>query len=391
MNTREIVRTVYRALVVESIAPALPRVVATAALSEIGESARLPEHFGQDPERDGEWLTAHLPVQGFPWGVARAMARAVRDPHTMLFSEAQGRDLMALVSGDDSLFPGFLLQRAAGGPWVVSDVLEGSPAETASLAVGDVVSAIDGLSVERGIEDVLDMMGQPEGAPVHLSVTRGTTARRVELRLKRWSPPPLRSSLAAPGIAHLKFRFVTTSKRPERDSRTLLERRIRELVAQGANSIVLDLRGNTGGYGVTRVASLLTAADPIAVYRDASGSDEVAVRVGEAIDGVSRIVVLIDEQTMSSAEMIALALRDHGVAQLVGQPTAGALNVPRLLKLPGGHMLMTPERRALTPRSRSALAGMRLVPDVLVPNPDADARRAGRDPQLEAALACLAA
>jgi carboxyl-terminal processing protease len=99
-------------------------------------------------------------------------------------------------------------------------------------------------------------------------------------------------------------------------------------------------------------------------------------------------VVLVDDQTLSSAELITLALQDHGVARVVGEPTAGGLTVPRYVPLED-HVIMTPERFAVGPRTGRTPEQYRVQPDVFVPNRTPEDFAAGNDPQLARALELL--
>jgi carboxyl-terminal processing protease len=101
------------------------------------------------------------------------------------------------------------------------------------------------------------------------------------------------------------------------------------------------------------------------------------------------MVVLVDDQTLSSAELITLALQDHGVARVVGEPTAGGLTVPRYVPLGDGYVLMTPERMALGPATGRIPEGRRVHPDVLVRNRSPEDFASGKDPQLDRAMELL--
>jgi carboxyl-terminal processing protease len=97
------------------------------------------------------------------------------------------------------------------------------------------------------------------------------------------------------------------------------------------------------------------------------------------------IAVIVDEATASGAEMLALILRDHATATLVGTPTAGGLTFPTTAQLPDDITLSYPESRVGN-KDQAVQDGNRLVPDVVVGNPTAADDAANRDPQLAAAI-----
>jgi C-terminal processing protease CtpA/Prc len=89
--------------------------------------------------------------------------------------------------------------------------------------------------------------------------------------------------------------------------------------------------------------------------------------------------------------MIAFAVKEHAGATIVGRPTAGGLSFPTTEKLSGDVTISYPLSRVGSATTKAPLDGNRLVPDVAVENPSADDYKAGRDPQLEAALTALTA
>jgi carboxyl-terminal processing protease len=362
-NQLEVVRDAYRVLVDESRIPVDAKRVSEAALSAHGDAET-------------------------PWAAVRAMARAVDDPHTILISPAVGAQMMAFISGGPTTLPGFAMHRTADGRFVVGDVTAGGSAAAAGLAPGDVVVSIDGSPVSRNFEDQVDFLNRTEGSAVPIQIVRGGERRELGVTVTPAQPPLVESKLLAPHVGYVRLRLVTTSEDPARDSATLVQRAIAELGGPTLRGVVLDLRSNPGGYGVTRLASVLTDREQLARYRDAAGNEELGKRTDVEPACNCPIVVLVDDQTLSSAELVALALQDHGVARVVGQPTAGGLNVPRRVPL-GDHILMTPERMAIGPSTGRVPDGMRVHPDIIGPNRTPEDFASGRDPQLACALELL--
>jgi carboxyl-terminal processing protease len=231
-------------------------------------------------------------------------------------------------------------------------------------------------------------MNRAEGSVVPLRIDRGGEIRELAPRVTSTQIPLVESKLLAPRVGYVRLRFVTMSENPAGDSATLVRHAITELGGLTLRGLVFDLRSNPGGYGVTRVASVLTDQEVLARYRDDQGNEELAKRADIEPACQCPIVVLVDDQTLSSAEFITLALQDHGVARVVGQPTAGGLNVPRRVPL-GDHILMTPERMGVGPSTGRMPVHMRIQPDVVVRNRTPEDFAAGRDPQLDCALELL--
>lgn len=317
-----------------------------------------------------------------------ALTCQLGDPHTWFIPARGARQLLELIRGQATTLPGFTLHRAEG-QFVVGEVLSGSPAEASGLRPGDVVRSIVGKHVMTGMRDTFRISNHEEGTLVTLEVVRADEASTVELCVSSYQAPLTELRILDAATAYLRLRFVTASDQTDRDAGRLVARALASLAGSGIRNLVFDLRSNPGGYGVTGVASRFTRADPLLYYACAGGDDEPARNVGAEQVFEGRIVVLVDEQTLSSAEMIALVLRECADAKVVGQATAGGLNVPRRLMFANGDLLMVPERLALGPRSRACPPGMRLQPDVVVPNRTAGDFAAGRDPQLETAQKLL--
>lgn len=358
----EAVRAAYRLLVDESKIPVDSRQVSEAALS-----------VGTDSET--------------PWSAVRAMARAVADPHTVVIPPRAGTQVQALVFGNDMNHPGFTMHRCADR-FVVGEVT-GEGAIVAGLRPGDEVVSIDGRPVHRGFEDLVELMDKPEGESASIIVVRAGERLDLSLMLTSSAVSLVDSAMLAPRIGYVRLRFVTTSPDPDRDGAALVRRAIDALGGNQLSGLVLDLRSNPGGYGVARVTSVLTDRTPLARYRDAAGNEEVAPRTEATPACACPIVVLVDDQTLSSAELITLALQDHGVARVVGEPTAGGLSVPRYVPLGDGYVLMTPERMALSPATARIPDGRRVQPDVLVRNRTPEDFASGVDLQLDHALELL--
>jgi carboxyl-terminal processing protease len=155
----------------------------------------------------------------------------------------------------------------------------------------------------------------------------------------------------------------------------------------GQRNVILDLRGNLGGYvaDAVKIGSEFIPSGTIAYQQDSSGttSEVTATSGGRATDGSVHLVVLVDGNTASSAEILAGALQARGVAKLVGTKTYGKGVVQEWLPLSnnfgGIHLTVA---RWLTP-DKVWIQGKGLQPDVPV---DTAAARAGVDPVLDAGL-----
>ena len=167
---------------------------------------------------------------------------------------------------------------------------------------------------------------------------------------------------------------------------------LKEHLAAGRTKLILDVRGNPGGYvtAARKIASQFIASGPVFWEQDAKGNQVATDALG---DGVAtgadlRIVVLIDGGSASASEIVAGALQDTGRAQLVGQQSFGKGTVQQWQELGGeGGAFKLTIARWLTPDKRW-IHDVGLTPDVVVTLPDP--LPAGSDPTLDRALEVLA-
>ena len=386
----DIVRIAFTALV-SSAAPADPVRAATAALAAASRTTALPAGFGGDVQRDAAWLAEELASVTPPWPAIQAMAWSAGIPHTTVVPAAMRAAVGGMRTGTPPVEPGLLMHTLADGRAVVSDVAPGCSADAAGVRAGDVVVSMEGEPVERPVARIIRMYRHPAGTDIPLQVVRNGEPLAVTMRLAPGRQSLVESRMLDGKIGLVLLRAFTTSEDAERDVTALVRRAATALRRDGMRGLVVDLRSNPGGNsdGAAATASALTAGDPMLSSRAPDGTETNVPRTGEPLALGVPMVVLVDDQTSSSAEMLALALREHAKARLVGRPTAGALTMPAMMPLRDGFMLMTPGARSLGPVSRSAQDGNRLAVDVDVESRTPEDFAAGRDGQLDAALALL--
>jgi carboxyl-terminal processing protease len=165
---------------------------------------------------------------------------------------------------------------------------------------------------------------------------------------------------------------------------TELKTAIEDLNAQGVQSLVLDLRNNTGGLlqESSQVANAFINNGPI-VFEDNRDSEEAYTAKPEAFLTDLPLVVLVNDHTASGAELVAGAIQDKARGVLIGQKTYGKGTVQQIFSLSDGSSLHITSAAWLTPR-RQPLDTVGLQPDIAM-IPDAQ----GRDVELGEAIRFL--
>jgi carboxyl-terminal processing protease len=312
----------------------------------------------------------------------RAMLHALGDPYTAYLPSADYAVLRQETSGSYSGIGVSVVPSRSG---LVVVAVHPGPAIAAGLRVGDRIVRIGGDSA-AGL--------RPEQALAQVSGPPGTLVRLEFFRQGRpYWVSVARSQLRAPQVAG---RVVGSQGRlwgvvpvdgfPLGTARSL-RHAIRRLERSGVSGLVLDLRGDPGGLlsEAVSVASLFLDGGAVVTL---SGAHSPA-KVYSARSGVATrlpLVVLVDRETASSAEVVAAALRDHHRAEIVGTRTYGKALVQSVDPLADGGALELTVARYSTPAGRD-ISGIGLRPDV----PAADSPRTDSDEALSAALHALAA
>ena len=247
---------------------------------------------------------------------------------------------------------------------VVKASMDGSPAEETGIQSGDVLVAVDGESIKgEEFEEIGQRIRGPEETYVDLTVLRDEeerefTVERAELEM------PVSSWSLIPGMDMAHLRLSSFSE----NSAEKLEGVIVEAQSAGAERFVLDLRDNPGGLveQAEEVAALfLPAGSGVYIRKDADGSEEETSvpEDNEPLD--APLMVLVNEGSSSSAEIVAGALRDNGRAQVVGETSFGTGTVLSEYLLSDGSAILLGVAEWLTPNGDS-IRGAGIEPDVEV-------------------------
>jgi C-terminal processing protease CtpA/Prc len=387
-------RTVYLGLVQESIVPADPRVIASAAMAKLAalapeRSPALPAEFGTDFGRDAAWLAQRVVDLPTLWPVLEAMARAAATAHVGLASPQRRRGIGALMAGKPRAVPGFNLYPLADGRLIVFDVIPGASAEVSGLRAGDVLRRIDGEPASR--VDVFLLNALPIGVELKLDIERAGRSATILLRLVQADVAPVESRLLADGIGYVFVRWFANPDDPAHNTAVLARRAFIALAAQGARGLIIDLRSALGGSGEVAMASALCDGDVMYTIQQPLTAPARAVkREGERIWPDRPIIVLVNEHLVSAGEDLALSLRELAHAKIVGRTTGGGLTEMSFLPLADGYALTIPTGVVLGPLSGKDQPGHAIRPDIEVPNPSIEELLSGRDRQLDTARLAVA-
>jgi carboxyl-terminal processing protease len=296
-------------------------------------------------------------------GAIRGLMDAVNDPgHTGYLTpqEVAARD--ASLAGT-FVGVGAVLDIRNNATTVVR-VLPNSPAEKAGLKSGEVILKVDGTPVAGlAIEQVVVKVRGPVGTPVTLDLQELDGSERTLTIIRAQIDLPLVSWALAPGSHDAVIRLESFST----GAAKALVDAIKAAKAAGAVGIVLDLRANPGGYvnEAIDVASQFLASGVVYISQDRSGRQVPHEVAGGGIATTIPLVLLVNGQTASSAEIVTGAIKDAGRATIVGETTYGTGTVVGTYPLADGSAVTIGTERWLTPKGH-AIWREGLTPDQTV-------------------------
>lgn len=299
------------------------------------------------------------------------MLRELHDPYAALLRpEGYERYRGSLLGEGKGL--GVTLRRDARGA-SVARVAPASPAWAAGLRPGDRILAVDGVSTADGWGRPADSISSVPSQH-QLTVWRAPRGDTVQLTVRRrtWRLPAVSDEgLLTDSVGYVRLATMSATSAEE------LETAVEQLVEQGARSLILDLRGNTGGLfeeGVKAAGLFLPRGTVVASLAGRGGEAPQPHRARRSRWATLPLTVLVDGNTASAAEVIAAALREYDRALLVGTPTYGKGVVQRVVRLSPDLSVRLTTARWLTPKGvalerrqgRGAAARGGLTPDVLL-------------------------
>lgn len=239
---------------------------------------------------------------------------------------------------------------------IVVSPIEGGPSEKLGIQSGDKIIKVEGDNVAGiGInnQDVVDMLRGQKGTKVDVTIKRGGIAEPMQFTITRDKIPI--HSVRASYMINDNIGFIKINRFSGNTTREFNEA-ITNLTENGLQHLILDLRGNPGGYlkAAIRMADQFLKDDKMIVYTEGrSRPKEVynATSRGDLKNG--KLVVLINEGSASASEIVAGAIQDHDRGLLIGRRSFGKGLVQEPKKLPDGSSLRLTVARYYTPTGRS--------------------------------------
>ncbi len=327
----------------------------------------------------------NLDLQKLLDGLKSGLVEGSGDPYSEFLSSEEAKKFNDQLSGSFSGIGAELSKDSKTGNIVVVSPIAGYPADKAGLRPKDVITAVDGQNIANSsISEAVNRIRGPVGTVVNLKILRNNT-KELELKITRAkiTIPSVKSKVLDGRNGYIQVStFIDNTAELTRQA-------VERLKDQNVKGIVLDLRGNPGGLLDSAInISSLWLNNKVVLF-EKRGSEVVKTFKSDSnpiLQGVPT-VVLIDEGSASASEIVAGALRDNGVAILIGKKSFGKGSVQQLINLGNGAQLKVTIAKWYTPDDKN-IDKQGITPDKIVKFTDEDAKN-NRDPQLDAALEFL--
>ena len=240
---------------------------------------------------------------------------------------------------------------------MVIAVQPGGPAEEAGVQVGDVIIQVDGESAQdRTVTEISAMIKGEEGTVVSITVLRSGEGITMSMTRKR-----METTVASSKLLNEHVGLVTIQNFDERCADETIAA-IKELLNQGADMLLFDVRNNPGGYvdELTKVLDYLLPEGNLIRTVGTDGSDETVTSDADCVK--VPMAVLVNENTYSAAELFAVDLSEYGVARIFGQKTSGKGFFQQVFQFSDGSAAGISVGRYYTSQGNN-LEGIGLTPD----------------------------
>lgn len=282
------------------------------------------------------------------YGMIKGYVESYKDPYTIFFPPAEAKSFAENVQGS---FGGVGMNVGMKeGNVVVIAPLKGSPAERAGIKAGDIITAVDGKSIiGMNSDEAVNLIRGQIGTTVKLTVihAKGNTTTNISIKREEIKIPTIDTEKkSGVFIIHL-YNFSA-------ESPDLFRNALNDYIQSGYKYLVIDLRGNPGGYldAAVQMASYFLKEGQVVVSERQGKNEEVLNHRSLGLTGVpigTKVVVLIDGGSASASEILAGALKDHGVAKVVGEKSFGKGSVQELVNFADGSSLKVTVAKWYTP------------------------------------------
>lgn len=298
-------------------------------------------------------------------GAIKGYIEGLDDPYTEYISKDDMKDYLDDTMGNFVGIGIYMVKNTEANKIQVLAPIKNSPAEKAGILPGDLIVSVDDVTYTADDMSVAsNKIKGEEGSSVKVEILRGTETKIFELKRENIKVNPVEGKVLANQIGYIEFSSFDEGTAED------FKAKYEELQKQGIKSLIIDLRNNGGGIvdEALEIADYMTDKGSALLYEvDKNNKEEVKKSEKDPIINLP-IVVLTNENTASSSEILAGALKDLGKAKTCGTKTYGKGVIQQVLTLPDGSGLKITSEKYLTP-NKTEINKIGIEPDEKVELP----------------------
>ena len=299
-------------------------------------------------------------------GAIKGYIEGLNDPYTEYISKDEMKNYMEDTMGNFVGIGIYMVKDTENNKIQVLAPIKNSPAKKAGILPGDYIIAVDGIQCTGDdFSTISNKIKGEEGSSVKLDIQREDETLSFEIKRENIKVNPVESKLLENNIGYIEFSSFDDGTAEDFKSK------YEELEQQGITSLIIDLRNNGGGIvdEALKIADYIADKGSVLLYEvDKNNNEEVEKSENDPIINMP-IVILTNENTASSSEILAGALKDLGKAKIVGTKTYGKGVIQEVISLSDGSGLKITTKKYLTP-NRTEINGVGIEPDETVELPD---------------------
>ena len=299
-------------------------------------------------------------------GAIKGYIKGLEDPYTEYISKEDMQDYLEDTMGNFVGIGIYMVKDTQTNKIMVLSPIKNSPAEKAGIQPGDYIVKINDVEYtgEQMTEASNKIKGE-EGSTVKLEILREDETLTFEIKRENIKVNPVEGKVLENNIGYIAFSSF------DQETAEDFKNKYEELSKQGIKSLIVDLRNNGGGIVsvALEIADYFTPKDSVLLYEvDKNNNEEIEKSKNDPIINMP-VIILTNENTASSSEILAGALQDLGIAKIVGTKTYGKGVIQEVLSLPDGSGIKITSEKYLTPNKRE-INKVGIQPDIEVELPE---------------------
>jgi carboxyl-terminal processing protease len=321
------------------------------------------------------------------YGAISGLVSSLNDPYSVFFTPEEAKSFEEEIAGN---FEGIGMEIVIKDDILtVVAPLKDTPAYRANIKPGDKILKIDDTStIDLSAEEGVKLIRGPKGTEVTLTISREGWEKAREIKVTRdvINIPTIDTELRSDGI------FVIELYSFSANSAKLFRNAIKDFANSGSDKLILDMRGNPGGYldAAVDISSWFLESGKTVVVEDYANNKDPKIYRSKGYDVFTdklKFIILIDGGSASASEIVAGALQDHKRATLVGSQSFGKGSVQEVIDITKDTLLKITVAKWLTPNGNS-ISEKGLTPDYEIDITEKDLKDK-KDPQMDKAVELL--